>query len=65
MTWNRDATPGGDRFLKVDPKPCARCRKRFKPTGRRRLLCAVCFHYANEQVPYAPAVLSGEEAGWQ
>ena len=26
-----------------EPRPCAKCRKTFKPTLKRRLLCAFCF----------------------
>lgn len=30
-----------------EPRPCARCRKPFRPTERRRLLCRLCFGKAS------------------
>ena len=50
--------PGGyrldvDRKLpKVPERPCACCRKPFKPTLRRRLLCALCFRDDGEARPH-------------
>lgn len=39
---------GLDPELKDRPeRPCARCRKNFQPTARRRVLCTTCFGYAN------------------
>ena len=38
----------GDRPLPHAPeRPCSRCRKRFQPTLRRRMLCAPCFGKAS------------------
>ena len=40
--------PFGDYVLDDKPeRPCARCRRPFQPTARRRMLCAGCFRNAD------------------
>ena len=43
-----DGRTGREDAERRDPtrpkRPCARCRRRFHPTNRRRILCNACFH---------------------
>ena len=39
-------------LLNRPPKPCAKCRREFQPTMRRRLLCESCYRHADTG-PYA------------
>ena len=52
----RGGRKGARRPEKVEPKPgerpCCKCRRPFKPTVTRRLLCETCFRHADDS-PYA------------
>ena len=40
---DRGKVPLKERAPDLPPRPCARCRKVFQPTPKRRMLCDVCF----------------------
>ena len=48
--------PNLDPNLDLPKRPCTSCGRRFRPTVRRRLLCASCFGRASES-PMAPDYL--------
>ena len=41
------ARGGGETAIDKPERPCSRCGKQFKPTVRRRMLCASCFGNAD------------------
>ena len=46
-------SPATDPRIDRPKRPCSRCGRSFKPTVRRRMLCAGCFGSASDS-PMAP-----------